>query len=180
MGAVVIIAPTGEILALVSTPSFDPATFEKDFPSFSASNKGELDQPRHLRPLSNRLIDRSLPSTLALTDPPALPIPTRAADRNKTTPLQMALLTTSLLNDGVMPSPQLLITNYQSQLSRPIAIMSRDTAAQLREKIKRGYAISMSGQQTLGWFIGFVGENAICIVVENGTGEEAKGGGNIS
>ena len=174
VGAVVIIAPTGEILALVSTPSFDPATFEKDFPSFSASNKGELiNRATYALYPTGSLIDL-FPSTLALTDPPALPIPTRAADRNKTTPLQMALLTTSLLNDGVMPSPQLLITNYQSQLSRPIAIMSRDTAAQLREKIKEGYAISMSGQQTLGWFIGFVGENAICIVVENGTGEEAK------
>jgi len=173
-GAVVILNPQGEILALASTPSFDPATFEKDFPSFSASNKGELiNRATYALYPTGSLIDL-FPSTLTLTDPPALPIPTRAADRNKTTPLQMALLTTSLLNDGVMPSPQLLITNYQPQLSRSIAIMPRDTAAQLREKIKEGYAISMSGQQTLGWFIGFMDGNAICIIVEDGTGEEAR------
>lgn len=173
-GAVVILNPQGKILALASYPSFNPATLEKDFPSFSASNKGELiNRATYALYPTGTLIDL-FPSTLTFTDPPALPIPTRAGDRNKTTPLQMALLTASLLNDGVMPSPQLLIANYQSQLSRPIAIIPRDTAAQLREKIKDGYAVSVSGQQTLGWFIGFVGENAICIVVEGGTGEEAK------
>jgi cell division protein FtsI/penicillin-binding protein 2 len=172
-GAVVIIAPSGEILALASTPSFDPATLEKDFPSFSASSKGELiNRATYALYSTGALIDL-FPSTLALTVPPALPIPTRAADRNKTTPLQMALLTTSLLNDGMMPSPA-LISNPQSPISHPIAIMSRDTAAQLRQKIKDGYAVTVSGQQTLGWFIGFVGENAICVVIENGTGEEAR------
>jgi len=173
VGAVVILNPQGEILALASYPSFDPATLEKDFPSFGASTKGELiNRATYALYPTSSLIDL-FPSTLTLTDPPALSIPTRAADRNKTTPLQMALLTTSLLNDGMMPSPQ-LISNLQSPISHPIAILSRDTAAQLREKIKEGYAISMSGQQTLGWFIGFVGENAICIVVEGGTGEEAR------
>lgn len=173
-GAVVILNPQGEILALASYPSFDPATLEKDFPSFSASTKGELiNRATYALYPTGTLIDL-FPSTLTLTDPPALPIPTRAGDRNKTTPLQMALLTVSLITDGVMPSPQLLITNYQPQLSRSIAMMPRDVATQLREKIKDGYAVTVSGQQTLGWFIGFVGENAICVVVENGTGEEAK------
>lgn len=173
VGAVVIIAPTGEILTLASTPSFDPATLEKDFPSFSTSSKGELiNRATYALYPTGTLID-IFPSTLTLTDPPALSIPTRAADRNKTTPLQMALLTASLLNDGMMPSPS-LISNPQSPISHPIAILSRDTAAQLREKIKDGYAITVSGQQALGWFIGFAGENAVCVVVENGTGEEAK------
>ena len=102
-GAIVIIAPSGEILALVSTPSFDPAALEKDFSSLSASSKGELINraTAALYPTGS-LIDL-FPSTLALADSPALPIPTRAGDRNKTTPLQMALLTTSLINDGMMP-----------------------------------------------------------------------------
>ncbi|MBI5053620.1 MAG: hypothetical protein HZB52_10180, partial [Chloroflexi bacterium] len=172
-GAVVILNPQGEILALASYPTFDPATLQKDFPSFSTSTKGELiNRATYALYPTGALIDL-FPSTLTLTDPPALPIPTRAADRNKTTPLQMALLTTSLLNDGMMSSPA-LISNPQSPISHPIAILSRDTAAQLREKIKDGYAVTVSAQQTLGWFIGFVGENAICVVVENGTGEEAK------
>lgn len=172
-GAVVIVAPSGEILALVSTPSFDPATLEKDFSSFSASNKGELiNRATYALYPTGTLIDL-FPSTLALTDAPALPIPTRVGDRNKTTPLQMALLTVSLLNNGMMPSPS-LISSPQSPVSHPIAILPRDTATQLRQKIKDGYAVTLSGQQMLSWFIGFVSEGAICVVVENGTGEEAR------
>jgi hypothetical protein len=87
----------------------------------------------------------------------------------------MALLTVSLLNDGMMPSP-ILISNSRTtqQPNHPIAIMSRAAATQLHETIKDGYVVSISGQQRLSWFIGFVGENAICVVVEDGTGEEVK------
>jgi len=173
-GAVVIVAPNGEILALASTPSFDPATLEKDFPSFSASSQGELINRATYALYSTGSLIELFPSTITLTDPPALSLPTRAGDRNKTTPLQMALLITSLLNDGMMPSPQFLITNPQSPISHSIAIMPRDAAAQLRNTLKDGYAVSVSGQQRLGWFIGFAGENSICSVVENGTGDEAR------
>ncbi len=174
-GAVVIVAPSGEVLALVSTPSFDPATLEKDFSSFSASNKGELiNRATYALYPTGTLIDL-FPSTLALTDAPALPIPTRAGDRNKTTPLQMALLTVSLLNNGMMPSPNLISNNLTIQPpNHPIAILPRDTATQLRQKIKDGYAVTISGQQILSWFIGFTDGNAVCIVVEDSSGDDAK------
>ncbi|MBI5348548.1 MAG: hypothetical protein HZB77_04405, partial [Chloroflexi bacterium] len=69
-GAVVILNPQGEILALASYPSFDPATLEKDFPSFSASTKGELiNRATYALYPTGALIDL-FPSTLTLTDPP--------------------------------------------------------------------------------------------------------------
>lgn len=108
-GAIVIVHPaSGDLLALASSPSFDPARLDADFETISANVNGPLINraTTALYPASQLLA--LLPSTLDLSSAPDLPIPTSPADGEKVSPLQMALLAAAIVNNGEMPAPRLL------------------------------------------------------------------------
>lgn len=173
VGAVVILNKQGEVFALASYPSFDPATLEKDFPRFSADDNG---------PLLNRAVYalyptggliNLFPATLTLNEPPPFVLPTRAEDRNKTTPLQVALLATATLNNGVMPAPQLLIPTVPA---REVAVMPPATAQELRAVFRAGYVMTLTAintSRTQTWYVQTFEDKVLCVLLEDGSAVEA-------
>ncbi|MEK7324704.1 MAG: penicillin-binding transpeptidase domain-containing protein, partial [Chloroflexota bacterium] len=187
-GAIVIVHPaSGDLLALASSPSFDPARLDADFETISANVNGPLINraTTALYPASQLLA--LFPPTLDLSSAPDLPIPTSPADGEKVSPLQMALLAAAIVNNGEMPAPRLM-TSVQTATGHPIAVIPPDAADALRARFESnavslsltlpGYAVTLPsgfGEGTVGWFIGFApdGSYAICVLLEDGTGEEA-------
>ncbi len=185
-GAIVIVHPaSGDLLALASSPSFDPARLDADFETISANVNGPLINraTTALYPASQLLA--LFPSTLDLSSAPGLPIPTLAGDGDKVSPLQLALLAAAIINNGEMPAPRLLAS---VQTGHPVAVIPPDTADALRTRFESnavslslplpGYAVTLPsgfGDGTVGWFIGFApdGSYAICVLLEEGTGGEA-------
>ncbi|MBI3241972.1 MAG: hypothetical protein HYZ49_06730 [Chloroflexi bacterium] len=196
-GAIVVIDPhTGDLLALASSPSFDPAKLDADFESFTADANGPLiNRAAAVYPAGNLLA--LFPSTLDLSSAPSLPIPTLAAEGDKVSPLQLALLAAALVNKGEMPAPRLIDAICAEALGgcapqpvtgHPVAVIPPDVADELRIEFELngvqaglplpGYAATLPsgfGDGTVGWFIGFAPDDsfAICVLLEDGTGEEA-------
>jgi cell division protein FtsI/penicillin-binding protein 2 len=187
-GAIVIVGPaSGDLLALASSPSFDPARLDADFETISANVNGPLINraTTALYPASQLLA--LFPPTLDLSSAPALPIPTSPADGEKVSPLQMALLAAAIVNNGEMPAPR-LIESIQTATGHPIAVIPPNMADQLQSQFESngvlsGFSLpgdaatlpSGFGEGTVGWFIGFApdGSYAISVLLEDGTGEEA-------
>lgn len=189
-GAIVVVeAATGDIVAMASAPSFDPAQLDADFEAFNTETQG---------PLINRAtgalypadgVIALFPSPLDLPSPIELPIPVRPADGRKVSPLQIALLTAALGNNGEMPAPRLIAAicgagesecTPAPPLGHPIAIIPPDIAERLRARMNfKTTEPAGFDNRTVGWFIGLSadGTKAICILLENSTGEEAAKAG---
>jgi cell division protein FtsI/penicillin-binding protein 2 len=186
-GAIVLIQPdSGGLLALASSPSFDPARLEADFETISANVNGPLINraTTALYPASQLLA--LFPSTLDLSSAPDLPIPTSPADGEKVSPLQMALLAAAVVNNGVMPAPRLIESIPTT--SHPVAVIPPVTANELKARFESnavslslplpGYAVTLPsgfGDGMVGWFVGFApdGSYAISVLLEEGSGAEA-------
>ncbi|MBM4424526.1 MAG: hypothetical protein FJ030_14255 [Chloroflexi bacterium] len=179
-GAIVILdAISGGVLAMASSPTFDPSRIDSDFETFTADSNGPLLNRATLGLYAADPLLDLFPETLDLAITPALPIPTQPADGNRITPLHMALLTAAIANDGLMPAPRLTQTPTQTPNSaHPIAIISSTRAAEIRSGMGAGYAATAPTEfddRTIGWFIGLTpsGARAICVVIEDGVAAEA-------
>jgi len=197
-GAIVVVAPhSGDLLALASSPSFDPAQLDADFETFTANANGPLINRATAAVYPAGELLSLFPSILDLPSPPDLPVPTVAASDGKISPLQFALLTAAIVNNGEMPAPRLIAAIQsakgsewveQTATGHPVAVIPPDVADQLQSQFESngalsgfplpGYAATLPsgfGDGTVGWFIGFApdGSYAICVLLEDGTDEEA-------
>lgn len=176
-GAIVIVdTANGGILAMASSPSFDPARIDADFETITADANGPLVNRATLGLYRADALLDLFPHPLDLGQSPSLPIPTRAVEDKRITPLHMALVTAAIAHDGVMPAPRLIVD--QDPQGHPIAIMPPADAEQAKQIMGAGFAATVpSGfdNRTLGWFIGLSpdGSRAISVIVEDGTAGEA-------
>lgn len=184
-GAVVIVDTTGgDILAIASSPSFDPARIDADFETFTADSNGPLvNRATFGLYRADALLDL-FPDTLDLSQPPTLPIPVRAPEGARLTPLHMAFLLAAVPNDGVMPAPKLIPGLQSPTSSHPIAIMPPADARQLHSLLGEAAGVAVTipsgfGDETLGWFVGLSpdGSQAIAVVIEGGNAAEASAAG---
>jgi len=177
-GAIVIVdTANGDILAMASSPSFDPARIDADFETITADANGPLVNRATLGLYRADALLDLFPHPLDLSQPPSLPIPTRAAEDKRITPLHMALITAAIFSDGVMPAPRLIVD--QDPQGHPIAIMPPADAEQAKQIMGAGFAATVpSGfdDRTLGWFIGLSpdGSRAMCVVIEDSTAAAAS------
>jgi cell division protein FtsI/penicillin-binding protein 2 len=175
-GAAVIIDPaTGEVLAMASAPTFDPAQLDQNFESL-------IDDPN--APLVNRAtlglypiapILSLFPPSLDLALTPALPIPTYAAEGARASLYQLVMLLAALPNQGVMPAPRLILDLPSN--AHPLAILPPDAAARLRPTFESGYSLTVPsgfGNEAIGWYLILTPTRAIGVALENETGEAAK------
>jgi cell division protein FtsI/penicillin-binding protein 2 len=191
--AVVVEVATGDVLALASAPSFDPARLDTDFESINTETGGPLiNRATNALYPADGILDL-FPSTLDLASPLEFPISVRPVEGRKVSPLQIALLTAALGNNGELPAPRLIaaVCNQTSEVSEtsevllcesqpapghPIAVIPPDDAKRPRAQMNFE-ATEPSGfeDQTVGWFIGLSpdGTRAVCIVLEDSTGAEA-------
>ena len=179
-GAVVVLdTATGDILAMASAPSFDPARLEEDFENFTADSNGPLVNRATLAVYRADDILALFPPTLDLSQTPSLPIPLRPAEGNRLTPLHLTLLAAAVAADGLMPAPHLIsdTTPTHSGAGHPIAIMPPAAAADLLPKFQAGLSATLpSGfeDETLGWYVKVDSHRALCVVLENRAGAEAQ------
>ncbi len=194
-GAVVVVdTSSGDLLALASAPTFDPARLDADFDSITADSNGPLIDRAILARYSAGLLLNLFPSGLDLTAPPlygrTAVRPDEPPDGQRITPLHMALLTAAVAANGQMPAPRLIAaeqtpTGWSDRPAEghPLAIMPPDAAAKLRQLFAArptlpGYSATMGtgqGNHTVGWFIGFTpdGSAAFAIALEDATGDDA-------
>ena len=185
-GAIVVVHPaSGDLLALASSPSFDPARLDSDFETISANVNGPLINRATTALYSASQLLALFPSTLDLSSAPDLSIPTLAGDGDKVSPLQLALLAAAIINNGEMPAPRLIASG---QTGHPVAVIPPEAADELRARFESnalslslplpGYAVTLPsgfGEGTVGWFVGFApdGSHVISVLLEDGTGEDA-------
>ena len=179
-GTVVILDSTsGEILALASSPSFDPAQLETQFDSFTADSNGPLINRATLGLYRANELINLFPPTLDLSQTPSLPIPVRPVEGQQITPLHLAYLIAAVANAGVRPIPQLIL-KPESLISteHPIALLSPTAAARVYPLFVSGYnATTASGfeDETLGWYVALEPDtqHVLIIVLENSNANKA-------
>lgn len=165
--AVLVDTLTGEILVMVSSPSFDPALLDAQFNSFTADSNGPLINRATLGLYQATDVLNLFPASVDMSRGPELPLPTRSAASGKITPAHLAFLIAALDNDGVMPAP-VLITSPAQAAGHPIAVMPPASAAQTRNLLQFGYSATAPagiGDETLGWFAGLRPNLHLALVV---------------
>jgi len=179
-GTVVILdSITGEVLTMASSPSFDPAELDTQFNTFTDDSNGPLINRAVLGLYpADDLLSR-FPSTLDLSQTPALPLPIQPATGTNLTPIHAALLVAALDNGGTMPVPHLIVGQEPPATSHPIALVPPATAVELRDVFVNGYnATTHSGFKfvTLGWYIALqpATHHVIVVVLENNDAAHAK------
>ena len=184
-GAIVILdTRTGDLLAMASTPSFDPAKLEEDFETFTEDSNGPLVNRATLALYRADDFLALFPRTLDLSYTPSLPIPVRPAEGNRLTPLHLALLAAAVAEAGLMPAPRLIISTASTRNgagnqipSHPIAMFPPAAAADLLPQFQAGLLATIpSGfeDETLGWYVEVDSQRALCVVLENSAGAEAQ------
>ena len=132
-GAIVLLnAGTGEILVMASHPTFDPNLLDEqgstlasdeNAPLLNRAAQGRYPPESTLQPFSQAVLERSVPATssqylklyqaLGFDVAPQLRMPvaeTGSLDENiRVSPLQMALATAALSNEGIRPPPRIAI-----------------------------------------------------------------------
>ena len=132
-GAIVLLnAETGEILVMASHPTYDPAmldtmdaelTSDADAPLLNRATQGRYSPESALEPFSMVLFGNKTPTTsdernqlyeaLGFNRSPQIRIPVAdiPTDRDEVliSPLQMALATASLSNQGIQPAPRIAV-----------------------------------------------------------------------
>lgn len=189
-GAVVVVdTSSGDLLALASAPTFDPARLDADFDSITADSNGPLIDRAIFARYPAALLLNLFPSGLDLTAPP-FTLPLLPPDGQRITPLHMALLAAAIAANGQMPAPRLIAAEQtptgwadRPAEDHPVAVMPPDAAAKLRRLFAArptlpGYGATIGtgqGNHTVGWFIGFTpdGSAAFAIALEDATGDEA-------
>lgn len=133
MGAILLLnAETGEILVMVSHPGYDPNLLDEqghalasdeDAPLLNRATQGRYPPESGLEPFASSLLGKSAPvgknernqlyETLSFYVPPQLRMPVTFADTSpddlRISPLQMALATAALSNDGTIPPPRIAL-----------------------------------------------------------------------
>lgn len=178
LGAFVIIdTETGEVLALASSPSFDPALLDENFETLNEDLDGPLVNRATLGLYSARDLLEHFPSTLDLSQTPSLPIPVLPAEGNRLTPVQMAYLVAAIPSGGTMP-PQSLVFGLPVS-SHPTSLFSPSIAGNLQPLLRNGLSATISSgfeDETLGWYVVLAQNDklAVAIVLENATAKEAE------
>jgi cell division protein FtsI/penicillin-binding protein 2 len=180
LGAFVIIdSDTGDVLAMASAPSYDPALLDASFETLSEDLNGPLVNRAILGLYNADDLLALFPRTLDLSQTPILPTSVRPAEGTQLTPLHMAYLVAATANDGVMPPAKLIAEPKLSTDAHPIAIVPRQTATDLERRLSAGISATLASgfeDETLGWYIRLAngGRYAVAIVLENATAQEAE------
>ena len=175
--AILLDIASGDILAMASSPSFNPAQIDSEFENFTADSNGPLINRATLGLYRADALLNLFPKTIDLSIAPNLPIPTGAAAGKRVTPLQVTLLTAAAANLGLMPAPRLWLES--SEESQPVVIMSPAAAQALTPMLAAGFASTVAsgfGDETLGWYIGLSADRtqALCVVLEDSDAATAK------
>lgn len=180
LGAFVVVdTQTGEVLALASSPSFDPALLDENFDRLNDDSNGPLVNRATLGLYNAQTLLEKFPAPLNLAQAPVLPVPSLAAQGSRLTPLQLAYIVAAVPNGGTMPA-QTLITNPPIvSNSHPISLFSPAAAASLIPQLQSGLSATIpSGfeDETLGWYIALAQNDrlAVVIVLENATARQAE------
>jgi cell division protein FtsI/penicillin-binding protein 2 len=177
-GAVVLVdSRTGDILAMASAPSFDPAQLDSQFNSFTADSNGPLINRPTLGLYQADDLLKLFPASLDVSRTPELPIVVRPAQDRKITPVHLALLIAALDNGGVMPFAS-LISSPAQPAGHPIAIIPPAEAAQLQNTFLSGFSATAAagiGDETLGWYAGLrpSDHRVVVVVIEKGAASAA-------
>jgi cell division protein FtsI/penicillin-binding protein 2 len=177
--AVILDSTSGEILAMASSPSFDPAQLETQFDSFTADSNGPLINRATLGLYRANDLINLFPRTLDLSQTPVLPIPVRPVEEKRITPVHLAYLIAAVANAGVRPIPHLILKpDSLTSVGHTVAIISPSDAADLYPLFASAYnATTASGfeDETLGWYVAIESETQriVVIVLENSNANEA-------
>lgn len=180
LGAFVVVdTQTGEVLALASSPSFDPALLDENFETLSADINSPLVNRATLGLYNARTLLERFPASLDLAQTPTLPVPVLSAQGTRLTPVQMAYIVAAVPNGGTMPAQSLITEPQISAVSHPISLFSPARAASLLPQLESGLSATISSgfeDETLGWYL-ILAQNdrlAIAIVLENATAQAAE------
>jgi cell division protein FtsI/penicillin-binding protein 2 len=180
LGAFVIVdSATGEVLAMASAPSYDPALLDENFETLSEDLNGPLVNRPTLGLYNADDLLALFPRTLDLSQTPILPTLVRPAEGKQITPIHMAYIVAAAANDGVMPAAKLIADPELPTDAHSIAIVPRLTATDLERRLTAGISATLASgfeDEMLGWYIGLAngGRYAVAIVLENATAREAE------